>query len=63
MSNELRTRTVVGVVLICVALGALFAGGFPFWLLLVIAGVLMQGEWADLVGVSQENRKLAMYAV
>ncbi|WP_242130288.1 phosphatidate cytidylyltransferase [Sphingobium sp. Sx8-8] len=63
MSNELRTRAVVGVVLICIALGALFAGGFPFWLLLVIAGVLMQGEWADLIGVSPDNRKLAMYAV
>lgn len=63
MSSELRTRATVGVILILVALGALFSGGFLFWLLLVVAGVLMQGEWGDLTGASPENRKLAMFAV
>ncbi|WP_313805351.1 phosphatidate cytidylyltransferase [Sphingobium sp.] len=63
MSSELRTRAIVGIVLIFVALGALFAGGFLFWLLLVVAGVLMQGEWGDLTGATPENRKLAMFAV
>lgn len=63
MSSELRTRAIVGILLILVALGALFAGGFLFWLLLVVAGVLMQGEWGDLTGATAENRKLAMFAV
>lgn len=63
MSNELRTRAIVGIILIMVAVAALVAGGFFFWLLLVIAGVLMQGEWGSLVGASPENRKLAMFAV
>lgn len=63
MSNELRTRAIVGIILISVALGALFAGGFLFWLLLVVAGVLMQGEWGGLTGATPENRKLAMFAV
>ncbi|WP_150290898.1 phosphatidate cytidylyltransferase [Sphingobium estronivorans] len=63
MSSELRTRAIVGVVLILLALGALFAGGFFFWLLLVVAGVLMQGEWGDLTGATPDNRKLAMFAV
>ncbi|PJG47650.1 phosphatidate cytidylyltransferase [Sphingobium sp. LB126] len=63
MSSELRTRAVVGAILISVALGALFAGGFLFWLLLVVAGVLMQGEWGDLTGATPENRKLAMFAI
>lgn len=63
MSSELRTRAIVGIVLILVALGALFAGGFLFWLLLVVAGVLMQGEWGNLTGASQDNRKVAMFAV
>ncbi|SCW67529.1 phosphatidate cytidylyltransferase [Sphingobium faniae] len=63
MTNELRTRTVVGLILVAVAVGALWIGGFPFWLLLVVAGVLMQGEWGNLVGASEQQRKLAMYAV
>jgi len=63
MSSELRQRAIVGIILIIVALGALWAGGFAFWLLLVIAGVLMQGEWGQLVGATPEHRKLAMFAV
>ncbi len=63
MGSELRTRTVVGVALVLVALAALYFGGFFFWLLLVVAGVLMQGEWGDLTGASPDNRKLAMFAI
>lgn len=63
MGSELRTRAIVGLALILVAVGALLAGGLLFWLLLVVAGVLMMGEWADLVGVSQEHRRLSMFAV
>lgn len=63
MGSELRTRAVVGLVLILVAVGALLAGGLIFWLLLVVAGVLMMGEWADLVGASWEHKRLSMFAV
>lgn len=63
MTGELRTRAIVGSVLVTVAVAALLAGGFFFWLLLVVAGVLMQGEWGSLVGASPENRRLAMFAV
>jgi phosphatidate cytidylyltransferase len=63
MTSELRTRSVVGMALIAVALGALLAGGFIFWMLLVVAGVLMQGEWGDLTGATREQRKAAMFAV
>ena len=62
MSTELRTRAVVGVLLIALASIALYFGGFLFWLLLVVAGVLMQGEWADLTGASPEHRRLSMFA-
>ena len=62
MSTELRTRTVVGIVLVLMASAALWLGGFWFWLLLVVAGVLMQGEWGDLVGAAPEQRRLAMFA-
>jgi phosphatidate cytidylyltransferase len=63
MASELRTRAVVGVVLIAVALGALLSGGLLFWVLLSAAGVLMQAEWADLSGASADHKKLSMYAV
>ncbi|RJG55546.1 phosphatidate cytidylyltransferase [Sphingobium terrigena] len=63
MAGELRTRAIVGVVLIAVALGALLSGGLLFWVLLSVAGVLMQAEWADLSGVSADHKKLSMYAV
>lgn len=63
MTSELRTRSIVGMALIAVATGTLLLGGFPFWLLLVIAGVLMQGEWGDLTGASAEGRKSAMFAI
>lgn len=63
MASELRTRAIVGVALIAVALGALLSGGLLFWALLSAAGVLMQGEWADLNRVSSDHRKVSMYAV
>ncbi|WHO40315.1 phosphatidate cytidylyltransferase [Sphingobium sp. AP49] len=63
MASELRTRTIVGLGLIALAAGALIFGGFFFWMLLAIAGVLMQGEWGDLTGAPREHRQLAMYAV
>jgi phosphatidate cytidylyltransferase len=63
MSSELRTRTIVGMLLVLLASAALYFGGFFFWLLLVIAGVLMQGEWADLAGALPEHRRLSMFAV
>jgi phosphatidate cytidylyltransferase len=63
MGSELRTRAIVGLALILVAMGALLAGGLLFWLLLAVAGVLMMGEWADLVAVSPEHKRLSMFAV
>ena len=63
MSNELRTRTIVGIILIIVASAGLYLGGLPFWLLLVVAGVLMQGEWGGLIGASADHRRLAMFSV
>lgn len=63
MSEELKKRIVVGVILIAVAIAALLAGGIAFWMLLSVAGVLMMGEWGALVGADADRRKLAMYAV
>lgn len=63
VASELQTRSIVGIGLILLALGALLSGGMLFWLLLVVAGVLMQGEWSNLVGASEQHRRIAMFAV
>lgn len=63
MPNELQTRATVGIALICFAIGALLAGGVVFWVLLSIAGVLMQAEWADLTGASVDAKRMSMFAV
>lgn len=60
---DLPVRALVGVLLIAVAAAALWLGGFAFWLLLAIAGVLMIHEWGGLHGTVPEQRKLAQYAL
>lgn len=63
VQSELYTRTVVGIGLISLALGALLAGSTFFWLLLAIIGMLMQAEWADLIGVPAAAKTLSLYAI
>lgn len=61
-SNELKTRIVVGVALIAVAVSALYFSGLFLWLLVVFMSLGIMSEWANLTG-RQDNRKLAMYAL
>jgi phosphatidate cytidylyltransferase len=61
--SDLPTRVVVGVALIALALGALWTGGLGFWLLLVIAALLMMAEWSDLAGAEPREKRLAQYAL
>lgn len=49
--------------LIAVAAAALVLGGFAFWLLVTIAGILMIGEWGGLHGADAGQRRLAQYAL
>lgn len=60
---DLPTRAVVGVVLIAVAAAALWLGGFAFWLLVAVAGLIMLHEWGGLHGATAGQRKLAQYAL
>lgn len=60
---DLPTRALVGVVLIAVAATALWLGGFAFWLLVAVAGILMIHEWGGLHGADARQRKLAQYAL
>ena len=58
--SDLRTRAIVGIALICVAVAALLMGHILFWVLASVAGVLMQGEWGSLIGAGARARRLAM---
>src|SRR3546814_18971807 len=62
-SNELRTRIGIGLALIAVAIGALLAGGAIFWILVSVAGLLMQAEWADLAEAPAQNKRLSLFAL
>lgn len=48
--QELATRTVVGFALVGFALAILWSGGFAFWLITTIIGIVMLGEWSNLAG-------------
>ena len=61
--SELAVRTVTGLAMIAVAMLALTLGGFVFWLLAVIVGLVMIAEWADLHGVSLKRKRLAQYSL
>ncbi|WP_419808167.1 phosphatidate cytidylyltransferase [Sphingomonas sp.] len=61
--SDLPVRAAVGAALIVVALAALWLGGFAFWLLLALAGVLMMGEWADLHRAPARAKRLAQFAL
>lgn len=61
--TELGRKSLVAVVLLALAGIALWFGGFAFWTLAVVAGVLMMGEWADLHRVAPKQRRIAQFAI
>lgn len=61
--SDLPLRLGVGLVLIGVAFAALWIGGNLFWLLLVLGGLLMMSEWAELAGVTPQQKRLSQYAL
>ncbi len=61
--NDLAKRTVSGVILIAVAVTALWLGGIGFWLLAVVAGLLMMAEWAELHGVDAKTKRVCQFAI
>lgn len=60
---DLPVRALVGVLLIAVAATALWWGGFAFWLLAALAGIIMIHEWGGLHGATPGQKKLAQYAL
>jgi len=60
---DLPVRALVGVLLIAVAATALWLGGFAFWLLVAVAGIIMIHEWGGLHDATPGQKKLAQYAL
>lgn len=60
--SDLGVRTLSGVVLIALALAALWFGGIAFWLLTSLAAMLMLSEWGDLVQSDPGHKRLALFA-
>ncbi|WP_093002577.1 phosphatidate cytidylyltransferase [Sphingomonas palmae] len=50
-------------VMAAVALAALVAGGFIYWLLMVVIALFMMAEWSDLTATPAREKRLAQYAV
>lgn len=61
--SELATRTLAGLGMVALALVALAFGGFPFWLLAVVAGVFMMAEWSDLHIAEPKTKRLGQYVL
>ncbi|MHA6719364.1 phosphatidate cytidylyltransferase [Sphingomonas sp. RS6] len=62
-ASDLKVRVLVGLALVGLALAALWAGGFGFWLVVVVMALLMLGEWADLMRVDAREKRLAQYGL
>jgi phosphatidate cytidylyltransferase len=54
---------IASVAMIAVAVVALFVGGLLFWLLAVVASLLMLSEWADLAGATAREKRIAQFAL
>jgi phosphatidate cytidylyltransferase len=61
--TDLQRRSLVGAGLIALAGAAIWAGGFAFWLLAVIAGLFMMAEWADLHAAGVKLKRLGQFAL
>ncbi len=58
--SNLWKRAITGIVLIVVAIGALFAGGWSFWLLVAFLALAMIAEWAGLMKAPRWKAILGM---
>lgn len=61
--SELATRTASGVVAAAIAITALWFGGFGFWALAALAGLVMLHEYGALVGAPRAATQIALYAL
>lgn len=62
-ASELTQRILVGAILIVVAVVEVWLGGTAFWILATVGGLIMISEFAALLKVSEQHRRMAMYAL
>jgi len=62
-SSELRTRVLSAIVMIAVALGTAYWGGWPFALFWLAAGVAIMIEWTDMTGVEPRRIVQAVHGL
>ncbi len=62
-SSELTQRVLVGAILIVVAVAEVWLGGTALWVLATVGGLIMISEFAGLLDVSDQNRRMSMYAL
>ena len=62
-TSDLGTRFGVAMALIAGAAFALYWGGAIFWLVVVVAGLLMMSEWGELAGADLRQIRTSQYAL
>ncbi|MES2495176.1 MAG: phosphatidate cytidylyltransferase [Pseudomonadota bacterium] len=62
-ASELQVRIISGIVMIAVALGALWFGGYAFWALASVLAVLMMIEWSAMAKAGRWQTILAAVMV
>jgi phosphatidate cytidylyltransferase len=63
MSSDLKRRVPSAIVLILLAVGATWYGGFPFLLFWTLAALLVWYEWATIVGAEPRTNVIASGAI
>ena len=61
--SELTQRMLVGAILIVVAIAEIWLGGTAFWVLATVGGLIMVSEFSGLLKVTEQHRRMAMYAM
>jgi len=61
--SNLRLRMIASVAMIAVALAALWIGGVAFWLLAVVAALVMAAEWSNLHGATAREKRIVQFAL
>lgn len=62
-SSDLLVRTVAGLALVAVTVAALVFGGFVFWLLAIVAALVMITEWCALERATPRQKRIAQFSV
>ena len=62
-TSELTQRLLVGAILIVVAIAEIWLGGTAFWVLATVGGLIMVSEFSGLLKVTDQHRRMAMYAM